>query len=68
IPHQIRKILKEELLTADELLMTSSTKEVLPITLLDGQPVGNGRPGPMFEKLHQLYQTFKRDVMRQHTA
>jgi len=68
IPHQIRQIQKEELLDADELLMTSSTKEVLPITLLDGQPVGNGRPGPMFEKLYQLYQTFKRDVMRQHTA
>jgi D-alanine transaminase len=55
-------------LDADELLLTSSTKEVLPITHLDGQAVGNGQPGPMFNKLYQLYQTFKRDVMRRHAA
>lgn len=64
IPYQVRKILKEELLDADELLLTSSTKEVLPITRLNGRPVGNGQPGPMFEKLYQQYQIFKRDVMR----
>jgi D-alanine transaminase len=64
IAHQVRKILVGEVFDADELLLTSSTKEVLAITQLDGKPVGSGKPGTMFAKLHQLYQNFKRDVMR----
>ena len=64
IPCAVRRVLKREVFEADELLLTSSTKEVLSVTTLDGQPVGNGRPGPMFARLHQLYQEFKRDVMR----
>jgi D-alanine transaminase len=64
IPHQVRKIAAHEVFDADELLLTSSTKEVLAITLLDGKPVGAGRPGPMFTQLHGLYQDFKREVMR----
>lgn len=64
IPHQIRKIMANEVFEADELLLTSSTKEVLAVTMLDGNPVGDGKPGPMFTKLHRLYQDFKRDVMR----
>ncbi len=64
IPHQVRKIAKAEVLDADELLLTSSTKEVLAVTRLDGKPVGTGVPGPMFARLHKLYQDFKRDVMR----
>ncbi len=64
IPHEVRKIAVAEIFTADELLLTSSTKEVLAITTLDGKPVGNGKPGAMFAKLHQLYQGFKHEVMR----
>ena len=64
IPHEVRKIAVAEVHAADELLLTSSTKEVLAITRLDGKPVGTGQPGPMFAKLHALYQDFKRDVMR----
>ena len=56
--------LAEAQFDADELLLTSSTKEVLAITTLDGKPVGTGRPGAMFARLHKLYQDFKRDVMR----
>ena len=64
IPYEVRRVSKAEVLSADELLLTSSTKEVLAITTLDGKPVGNGKPGAMFAKLHPLYQTFKREVMR----
>ena len=64
IPHEVRRVMKEELFTADELLLTSSTKEVLAITQLDGKPVGCGKPGAMFARLYSLYQDFKRDVMR----
>ncbi|MGA9666075.1 MAG: D-amino acid aminotransferase [Gallionella sp.] len=64
IPHQVRRIDAAEVFAADELLLTSSTKEVLAITQLDGKPVGTGKPGAMFATLHKLYQDFKRDVMR----
>jgi D-alanine transaminase len=64
IPFEVRRVSKAEVFSADELLLTSSTREVLAITTLDGQPVGNGKPGAMFAKLHSLYQAFKRDVMR----
>jgi D-alanine transaminase len=65
IPHEVRRVAAAEVAGADELLLTSSTKEVLAITALDGKPVGSGKPGAMFARLHKLYQDFKRDVMRQ---
>ncbi|MCK9199818.1 MAG: D-amino acid aminotransferase [Gallionella sp.] len=64
IPCEVRRVMKAELFSADELLLTSSTKEVLAITHLDGKPVGNGKPGPMFARLHSLYQEYKHNVMR----
>ena len=64
IQHQVRKVAAAEVFNADELLLTSSTREILAITTLDGKPVGDGKPGAVFAKLHKLYQNFKRDVMR----
>jgi len=59
IPYQLRRVAREEVLAADELLITSATKEVLPVTTLDGRPVGNGRPGPIYQKLYAGYQRAK---------
>lgn len=59
IDFESRPISRDEVLAADELLLTSATKEVQPITRLDGQPVGNGQPGPIFEKLFHAYQQAK---------
>ena len=56
IPFELRRISRAEVLAADELMLSSATKEVLPVTLLDGQPVGDGRPGPVCARLHQAYQ------------
>jgi D-alanine transaminase len=64
-PVKIREIEASELRTADEIWMTSSTKEILAITTLDGDPVGNGQPGPLGEAMWQRYQDFKNTVMRQ---
>jgi D-alanine transaminase len=64
IPHQVRRISRAELFDADELLLTSSTREVMAITHLDEKPVGNAVPGPMFRQIYHLYQEFKREVMR----
>jgi D-alanine transaminase len=55
IPFEARKISKEEVLRADEIMMTSATKEVLPVVKLDGKPVGSGKPGPVYAKLRAGY-------------
>ncbi len=64
LPCEVRDVLEDEARAADELWMTSSTKEVLPITQLDGQPIGAGRPGPVFQQMYAWYQDFKATVMR----
>ena len=61
---EVREISEAETRAADEIWVTSSTKEVLAITTLDGKPVGDGAPGMLFKRMHALYQEFKRDVMR----
>jgi D-alanine transaminase len=61
---EVRPISEAETRDADEIWVTSSTKEVLAITTLDGKPVGDGKPGPLFRRMHAIYQDFKRDVMR----
>lgn len=56
LPFELRRISRAEVLAADELLLSSATKEVLPIALLDGQPVGKGKPGPIYARLYAAYQ------------
>ncbi len=60
---ELRPITRAEVLAADELLLSSATKEVLPITQLDGQPVGNGQPGPVYAKLYAAYQQAKQKAV-----
>ena len=60
VPMQTRPILREEVLAADELLVSSATKEIVPVTRLDGQPVGKGVPGPVYQRLFEAYQAAKR--------
>jgi len=68
MPLEIRHLSEAEVRDADELWLTSSMKEVLPISTLDGKPVGHGenagRPGPVAARMYQLYQDYKRTVMR----
>ena len=59
-----RGISEAEVRDADEVWITSSSKEVLAIVTLDGKPVAGGRPGPVFRRVYALYQEFKQKVMR----
>ena len=59
LPFEMRPISRTEVESADELMLSSATKEVLPITRLDGRPVGSGEPGPVFARLHAAYQQAK---------
>ena len=64
IPLEVREVPEQEVRTAQEIWVTSSTKEVLAVTRLDGRAVGDGRPGATFRRVHALYQEFKQTVMR----
>lgn len=64
LPLEFRDIGQTEVRAADELWVTSSSKEVLAIVSLDGKPIGDGKPGPVFRRMYGLYQEFKRTVMR----
>jgi D-alanine transaminase len=55
IPFSERRIARAEVASADELMLTSASREVLPITRLDGKAVGNGRPGPIYLRLRAAY-------------
>jgi D-alanine transaminase len=59
IPFELRRVTRDEVFSADELLLSNATKEVLPVTRLDGEPIGSGRPGPIYEKLYAGYQRAK---------
>ncbi|MBM5570252.1 MULTISPECIES: D-amino acid aminotransferase [Deefgea] len=64
LPLQLGDVTEAMLRQADEVWLTSSSKEILAIVLLDGQPVGNGQVGPIYKKMLGFYQEFKRTVMR----
>jgi D-alanine transaminase len=64
LPMEFRDVSEAEVRGADEVWVTSSSKEVFAIVTLDGKPIGDGKPGPMFRRMYQLYQEFKQTVMR----
>jgi D-alanine transaminase len=64
LPLELRTVTEAEVRGADELWVTSSSKEVLAVVKLDGRRVGDGRPGPVFRRMFKLYQDFKLKVMR----
>lgn len=59
IPMELRRISRGDVMAADEVLLSSATKEVLPVTRIDGRPVGSGRPGPVYDQLYAGYQAAK---------
>lgn len=60
IPAIERDITEQELAAASEIWIASSTHEVKPVTRVDDSVVGDGTPGPVFARLHALYQEYKR--------
>jgi D-alanine transaminase len=64
IAFNLRPIAEADLLSADEVMLSSAAKEVLPVTSIDGQPVGHGalrgKPGPVYARLFEAYQRAKK--------
>ena len=65
---EIRPITEGELRSADEVWLTSSTKEVLAVTTIDGAPVGSGKPGALFKRMHALFQEHKAKLLARKKA
>ncbi len=65
MPFEDRPVSREELLSADEVWISSATREVLAISRLDGKPVGTGAPGPLFRRMHALFREFKAQLAAQ---
>ena len=59
IPFEARRIARAEVFAADEVLLSSATKEVLPVVGIDGRAIGNGKPGLIYLKLYAAYQAAK---------
>ena len=55
VPLEERPVALAELLGADEVFLTSTTIEVLPVTRVDEQPVGDGKPGPITQRLYEIF-------------
>ena len=66
IAYNLKPISEAEVRAADEVLLSSATKEVLPVTRIDGEPVGHGalrgKPGPVYARLFEAYQHAKRTM------
>jgi D-alanine transaminase len=62
LPHAERAITEAQLRAADEVWLTSSTKEIMPVTRLDQAPVGAGTPGPVYRRMSALYSEYKERI------
>ncbi len=63
IAYNLRPISEADVLAADEVMLSSATKEILPVTRIDGELVGHGamrgKPGPVYGRLYEAYQAAK---------
>lgn len=60
MPLAVREISREEVGAADEIWMASSTREVMPVTRLDGRALGAGKSGPIWRRVFDEYQALKK--------
>ena len=60
IPRQTVPVTEAQLRSADDVWLAAATREVQPVTSIDGKPVGDGRPGPVWRRVYDRYQILKR--------
>ena len=59
LPVEIRPVSRAEVMEAAEMWLSSSTKEVIAVTTVDGRPFAGGTPGPMFRRIYEVFQARK---------
>jgi len=68
IPVREHVLKRSDLASVSELFLTGTTSEVLPVIRVDGQTIGNGRPGPVTRRLQEAYQQAVIDSVREKAA
>jgi D-alanine transaminase len=63
VPFKSAPVSEQQLRSANEIWITSSTREVQAVTMLDGKPVGNGKPGPVWHRIHEAWQRYKQSLV-----
>jgi D-alanine transaminase len=63
VPLRSAPVSEQQLRSADEIWLTASTREVQAVTTLDGKPVGNGKPGPVWRRVHEAWQRYKQSLV-----
>lgn len=58
IAQRVTAVAEHELRSADEIWLSAATRGVVAVTTLDGRPVGSGRPGPLWQRMHTLVEAF----------
>lgn len=62
ITYREKAIKEEELETADEIWLTSSTKEIMPVITLNGKPVAEAKPGALYKRMSAIYSAYKERI------
>ncbi len=62
VPFRSIPVSEAELRSADEICLSAATREIQPVTLLDGRPVGSGKPGPVWRRLYDELQRYKQEL------
>jgi D-alanine transaminase len=62
IPCRVQAISEAQLRSADEVWISAATREVQPVTALDGRPIGSGRPGPLWRRVYEELQRYKQEL------
>jgi D-alanine transaminase len=65
IPYEVASVSEQQLRSADEIWLSAATREVQPVTQLDGKPVGTGKPGPLWQRIYEQWQRYKRELVGQ---
>ena len=65
LPYRSATVTEAELRSAEEIWLSAATREVEAVTRLDGRPVGAGKPGPLWRRIHQEFQRYKQEVAGQ---
>lgn len=65
VPYRSVNVSESELRAADEIWLSAATREVSPVTLLDGEPVGSGKPGPVWRRIYDEFQRYKQELAAQ---
>jgi len=62
VPWRVRAVTEAQLRGADEVWLSAATRELQPVTRIDGHPVGSGRPGPLWRRLHAEFERYKAEL------